>query len=68
MLLEESTTFFSFIPTIYLCFEEISFCMEFKNQDLKACVEKQKNQNLALSNKWVDRLLRQVVGSKVGTV
>lgn len=34
--------FFFFIPTIYLCFEEISFCMEFKNQDLKACVEKQK--------------------------
>lgn len=31
-------------------------------------VLKQKNQNLALSNKRVGRLLRQVVGSKVGTV
>lgn len=34
---------FFFIPTIYLCFEEISFCMEFKNQDLKACVKTKKS-------------------------
>lgn len=50
------------------------FAWNFQNQDLKPCLEKpkhqreKKNQDLALRNQWVDKLLREVVGRKVVTV